>query len=131
MFVNHLPLSLDNDTYPDAQTFDPWRMYRSRQGEGQANKNQFVMASYENLTWGYGKHACPGRFFAANEIKLLLALIIMRFDFKPRNANLSLDDVVKGRWYNFSRLPLDNVELEFSDRSARIPDDVRNWIMEV
>jgi cytochrome P450 len=36
----------------------------------------------ENLTWGYGQHACPGRFFAANEIKLMLARILMDYDLR-------------------------------------------------
>jgi len=33
--------------------------------------------------FGHGRHACPGRFFAATEMKLLLAYIIMNYDIKP------------------------------------------------
>ena len=34
----------------------------------------------ENLNFGFGRNACPGRFFAANEIKLILARILLDFD---------------------------------------------------
>jgi cytochrome P450 len=34
------------------------------------------------MGFGYGRHACPGRFFAANEIKLILARMILDFDMK-------------------------------------------------
>lgn len=36
----------------------------------------------QNLFFGYGKHACPGRFFAANEIKMILARSILEYDIK-------------------------------------------------
>lgn len=34
------------------------------------------------MSFGYGRHACPGRFFAANEIKLIMARLLLDFDFK-------------------------------------------------
>jgi cytochrome P450 len=34
------------------------------------------------LAFGYGRHACPGRFFAANEIKMILARLVLDFDIK-------------------------------------------------
>lgn len=32
------------------------------------------------LGFGYGKHSCPGRFFAAHEMKLLLAHLVQHYD---------------------------------------------------
>jgi len=34
------------------------------------------------LAFGYGKHACPGRFFAANELKAMLCYVVMNYDVK-------------------------------------------------
>ncbi|KAI5993444.1 hypothetical protein EDD15DRAFT_2437996 [Pisolithus albus] len=31
---------------------------------------------------GFRKHACPGRFLAANQLKTMLAFIIMSYDVK-------------------------------------------------
>lgn len=36
----------------------------------------------DQLHWGVGTHACPGRFFASYEIKLLMARILLNYDFK-------------------------------------------------
>lgn len=42
-----------------------------------------VTTSDTFLSFGHGRHACPGRFFAATEMKLLLAYIAMNYDVKP------------------------------------------------
>lgn len=36
----------------------------------------------ENMSFGFGRHACPGRFFAANEIKLILARLLLDYDLR-------------------------------------------------
>lgn len=41
---------------------------------------QLVSPSPAHLGFGYGKHACPGRFFAANEIKIVLCHILLKYD---------------------------------------------------
>ncbi|KAL1670822.1 cytochrome P450 [Schizophyllum commune] len=43
-------------------------------------RNHLVSASSNFLGWGGGKHQCPGRFFAAVEMKMMLAYIVGRFD---------------------------------------------------
>ncbi|PVH90260.1 cytochrome P450, partial [Periconia macrospinosa] len=42
----------------------------------------FVTTNPHNLAWGYGKHACSGRFFANFEIKMVMAHILMNYDMK-------------------------------------------------
>lgn len=77
---------------PDPQQFDGHRFLRMRdQAQEQATEGasaadidryQYVSMSSEDLTFGYGRHACPGRFFASYEIKILLAYLLLNFDFK-------------------------------------------------
>ena len=43
---------------------------------------QFVSVNPLNLLFGYGRHACPGRFFAANEIKMFLATTLQMYDVR-------------------------------------------------
>lgn len=82
---------LDPNLYgPDPQQFDGHRFLRMREEQQQqANNNnnvdryQYVSLSNEDLTFGQGKHACPGRFFASYEIKIVLAYLLLHFDFKP------------------------------------------------
>ncbi|KAF4938631.1 hypothetical protein K4K60_005377 [Colletotrichum sp. SAR11_57] len=65
--------------------FDGHRFLRMRQQPGQENKWQFVTTSPQFLSFGHGKHACPGRFFASNEIKIILCHLIIRYDWSYEN----------------------------------------------
>lgn len=72
----------EESVYPEANSYDGFRFYKIRQEPGQENKHQLVMASQDHLGFGYGVHACPGRFFASNEIKIILTHLLMKYDFK-------------------------------------------------
>jgi hypothetical protein len=39
------------------------------------------MTANDNINFGHGPSACPGRFFAGAEIKVILAEFLRRFDF--------------------------------------------------
>lgn len=63
--------------------FDGFRHYRERKNAGTPGaqaRTQFVAANEDNMVFGYGRHACPGRFFAANEIKMILARLLLDYD---------------------------------------------------
>ena len=34
------------------------------------------------LIFGYGKHSCPGRFFASNEIKVIVIHMLLKYDWE-------------------------------------------------
>ncbi|KAJ3011693.1 hypothetical protein NUW54_g2086 [Trametes sanguinea] len=72
----------DDSVYADSDVFDPWRFSRMREADGEGTKHQFVNTSLDYISFGHGKHACPGRFFAANELKSLMAFIILNYDLK-------------------------------------------------
>jgi cytochrome P450 len=35
-----------------------------------------------SMAFGYGRHACPGRFFASAEIKAIMVYFLSNYDFK-------------------------------------------------
>ncbi|RHZ56963.1 hypothetical protein CDV55_102522 [Aspergillus turcosus] len=72
----------DESTYPNADTFDGYRFYNKRKQPGNEHRYQFVTTSTEHFAFGHGVHACPGRFFAANEVKILLIHLLMKYDWK-------------------------------------------------
>ena len=47
-----------------------------------AGQQQYTAANLTNMSWGYGKHACPGRWFADAEIKMILVHMLLEFDFR-------------------------------------------------
>lgn len=58
------------------------RFYRSRQESGGETKGQLVTTNPDHTGFGHGLHACPGRFFAANESKVALCFLLMKYDWK-------------------------------------------------
>jgi cytochrome P450 len=70
---------LDESASPE---FDPMRSYRKRRETGELNKHGAGQPDQTNLHFGYGNQACPGRFFAIGEIKLLMTKLLSEFEFK-------------------------------------------------
>ncbi|CAN8102035.1 unnamed protein product [Discula destructiva] len=65
---------------PSLDEFHPWRFSDLRSNPGEENKHQFVTTTTENTVFGHGVWACPGRFFASNEIKAILIQLLARYD---------------------------------------------------
>ncbi|ETS81536.1 hypothetical protein PFICI_06538 [Pestalotiopsis fici W106-1] len=72
----------DPQVYPDPYTFDGYRFFKLRQEKGKENTSQFVSTGQNHLGFGHGQHACPGRFFASNEIKIILCHILLKYDWR-------------------------------------------------
>ncbi|TCD62558.1 hypothetical protein EIP91_006736 [Steccherinum ochraceum] len=73
----------DEENYENADIFDPWRFAKMEAADGtESLRNQIVNTHPEFLTFGLGKHACPGRFFASTELKSLLANFVYTYDMK-------------------------------------------------
>ncbi|RYP88811.1 hypothetical protein DL769_000225 [Monosporascus sp. CRB-8-3] len=86
----------------EPQKSDPHRFYKLRTtdipdpiGYKSREQYQFVSVTKESMSFGLGRHACPGRFFAANEIKLILARILLEYDIK-------MPDGIETPYSNFS-----------------------------
>ncbi|KKY13216.1 putative cytochrome p450 [Diplodia seriata] len=78
----HATNNLDEAIWPRAKEFDGYRFVKLREQPGEENRHQLVTTSAEHLGFGLGLHACPGRFFAANTMKLMLAQFVMKYDWK-------------------------------------------------
>ena len=90
-------ISQDPENIPNAQNFDGFRYSNLRKQPDQDSKHQFAMTDRNHLHFGRGKYACPGRFFASAELKMIIAHLILRYDFKypegkGRPANLNADE---------------------------------------
>ncbi|KAI0436660.1 cytochrome P450 [Xylaria telfairii] len=74
----------DPDVVPNPEKFDPMRSYRKRYANNGELKNRFTAGQTDknSLSFGYGGQACPGRYFAVAEIKLVLMRLLLEFDFK-------------------------------------------------
>ncbi|KAI6013593.1 cytochrome P450 [Pisolithus microcarpus] len=72
----------DSAVYDNPVVFNPFR-FSQLCGDGDASaRHQMVGVTQDYFPFGFGKHACPGRFLAANELKTMLAYIVMSYDVK-------------------------------------------------
>lgn len=62
-------------------------------------RQQWATTSSDFLGFGHGRGACPGRFFAAAELKLMLAYIILHYDFEM------LETRPPNVWFAINRVP--------------------------
>lgn len=80
-------INRDSDIYAQPNTFLGSRFLAHSVNHGLASTSsdsthlQYVTATPSYLNWGGGKSACPGRFYASNEIKLMLAYMLQHYEF--------------------------------------------------
>lgn len=72
----------DPNVYPDPEVFDPYRFRKLRETPGHETSVQVVSPSPEHFGFGYGNHACPGRFFAVNEVKIALCDMLLKYEIR-------------------------------------------------
>jgi cytochrome P450 len=100
----------DENNYIDPAVYDALRFVKQRDlidaAEERADndyikKANFAMVSTspEYQPFGHGRHACPGRFFAANELKLLLAYMVLNYDIE------AVVERPRGSWIGTTMLP--------------------------
>ncbi|CAA7264092.1 unnamed protein product [Cyclocybe aegerita] len=96
---------LNADRYEDPHRFDGFRFVKLKARNlshspsssfSQTNKFDITNTNSDSLGFGLGRHVCPGRFFAASELKIMLAHVVVMYDMKlaegkrPDNVWLSV-----------------------------------------
>jgi cytochrome P450 len=107
-----------------ATTFDPYRFTarNTRNGEQRSDLKSGVPPPSSFLAWGNPPYLCPARQYAATEIFILLALLVMQVDLVPVGN--------KGQWERYPALntgdlvsvfnPMKDIEVEVKPtKSAR------------
>ncbi|KIM39012.1 hypothetical protein M413DRAFT_12344 [Hebeloma cylindrosporum] len=75
-------IHLNEKIYADPLKFDPFRFVKLQEQDDTGRRYDMVTTGVDSLTFGHGRHACPGRHFAATELKLILAHLVMNYDVK-------------------------------------------------
>ncbi|KAF7367742.1 hypothetical protein MSAN_00838100 [Mycena sanguinolenta] len=102
------PTHYDESKYENAAKFDGFRFARERAEHQAAHefndsqdvfKRQMISTAVDHLPFGTGRHACPvnGRFFAATELKAMMAHLVLNYDVKPEVEGARPADIVFGQ----------------------------------
>lgn len=90
------------------------RSYRKRYANNGELINRFTAGQTDknSLSFGYGGQACPGRYFAVAEIKLVLMRLLLEFDFKLEEGK-TRPKIMQYVYYNylFAFMNLDTLTL--------------------
>ncbi|KAF7347451.1 Ent-kaurene oxidase [Mycena venus] len=73
-------LHFDPSVYPEPEKFDCFRFSKLRETEESDVKHGFTTIERNFVPFGLGRHACPGRFFASMELKIMLAHMLLNYD---------------------------------------------------
>ncbi|KAI1263498.1 trichothecene C-8 hydroxylase [Xylariaceae sp. FL1019] len=80
----------DPNVYEDPNTWNPYRFHNRRlaaKNEKDGRPYLLSSTSTEHMAFGHGLHACPGRFFVADEIKVALCHLILKYDWKSSEGS--------------------------------------------
>ncbi|KAL0572022.1 hypothetical protein V5O48_009943 [Marasmius crinis-equi] len=103
----------DENIYSNAHEFHGFRFAEHKSGEGEEAGQNMVKPNLEYMIFGNGKHACPGRFFAVNELKSMLAHCLLNYDFKFEDGRTQPPPP---RWLGMAIIPDLNAQVMFRAR---------------
>ncbi|KAI8632630.1 cytochrome P450 [Xylariaceae sp. FL1651] len=92
---NHA-VNFSSTIYSNPAEFDGFRYSKLREIPGNETKHQFISTSTESINFGHGIGACPGRFFASTEIKIMLVYLLSHFDVKLAEGSQRPQNVYTG-----------------------------------
>ncbi|KAJ5249274.1 hypothetical protein N7468_000725 [Penicillium chermesinum] len=75
-------LNLDPTLWPNPSVFDGFRFSKLRELPGNTFKYQHATTGTDNINFGHGLWACPGRHFASSQMKVVLAHLLLNYDIK-------------------------------------------------
>jgi len=104
----------DENNYANPEIFDGFRFADMGLSAGDSGKYQMVATSPDHLVFGHGRHACPGRFFAANELKMMMAHLVLTYDVKLENEGVRPPNL----WFTSVCVPGEKVEVLFRKRKS-------------
>ncbi|EMD92325.1 hypothetical protein COCC4DRAFT_129752 [Bipolaris maydis ATCC 48331] len=91
-----MPIAGDETIYENAGEYDAFRYSRPMEEYAQLSEEEkkkvdvlrikqkaLATTSFDHLQFGHGRHACPGRFLAAHQLKIILSYMLLHYDFKP------------------------------------------------
>lgn len=108
------------DAFPEIE--DPGSFYPERWMKDRSNPHpdasfRFGSATLDSLTFGLGRHACPGRSLGTTMVKSILAYVMSKWDVRLGGGQVGRPDNIHMDFQAMPPVPpLGNVYVEFKAR---------------
>jgi cytochrome P450 len=113
VFFPTVAVNFDAELYPDPDRFDGLRFYKLRHASPENEKKfQLTSISAEQMQFGMGRHACPGRAIASHQVKLILAQLLEKYDVRLKDGEGRPKTVL----FQTNQFPDPQGEILFRDR---------------
>jgi cytochrome P450 len=104
----------DDENYTNPDIFDGFRFANMDVPEDDDGKQRMVSTSLSFLAFGHGRHACPGRFFATLELKVMMAHLVLNYDIKLENEGIRPPNM----WFASACVPNQKAKVLFRKRQS-------------
>ncbi|XP_077123887.1 5-beta-cholestane-3-alpha,7-alpha-diol 12-alpha-hydroxylase-like isoform X2 [Ranitomeya variabilis] len=106
-------VQMDPEVHPEPEKFK----YKRFLNEDGTKKSEFFKngkrLKYFTMPWGAGTTICPGRFFAVNELKQFVFLMLSYFEFELANPKEEIPDIDPNRWGFGTMQPTHDVPFKY------------------
>ncbi|XP_029581173.1 5-beta-cholestane-3-alpha,7-alpha-diol 12-alpha-hydroxylase-like [Salmo trutta] len=106
-------VQMDPEVHPDPLTYKYDRFLTAEGGKKTDFYKGGKKIKYYNMPWGAGITMCPGRFFATNELKQFVFLMLTYFDFELKNPDEKIPDIDTKRWGFGSMHPTRDIQFRY------------------
>ncbi|XP_072508428.1 5-beta-cholestane-3-alpha,7-alpha-diol 12-alpha-hydroxylase-like [Notamacropus eugenii] len=112
----YLFLHMDPEIYPDPTTFRYDRFMNPDGSRKVAFYKQGRRIKSPMLPWGAGPSICPGRFFALNEMKLFVFLMVAQYDIELVDQEVKIPSINLKRFGTGAMQPIHDVQFRYRFR---------------
>ncbi|XP_073485576.1 5-beta-cholestane-3-alpha,7-alpha-diol 12-alpha-hydroxylase-like [Aquarana catesbeiana] len=106
-------VQMDPEVHPEPEKFK----YNRFLNEDGSKKTEFYKngkrVKYFTMPWGAGTTICPGRFFATNELKQFVFLMLLYFEFELVNPKEEIPPIDVSRWGFGTMQPTKDVQFRY------------------
>lgn len=108
----HLSVQMNPEIHPEPHKFKHDRFVNPDGTKKNFYKNGKRL-KYFNMPWGAGVSMCPGRFFATEEVKLFVFLMLTHYDLELVNDQEEIPDIDLSRWGFGTMQPVHDVQFRY------------------
>ncbi|KAL9714649.1 hypothetical protein Ac2012v2_001308 [Leucoagaricus gongylophorus] len=115
--VASAPMNRERSSFCEPDVFKGFRYSELHNGgeELDSIKHQMATLTLDTVVFGHGRHACPGRFFAVNELKAIFTYCILNYDIQLEGGSM---DRPTDQMFGSNLFPDVKAKLMFKRRSS-------------